>query len=149
MVEVRTMAQFGQRAYIVFEGRKADGAVFDESSDEDPLSFILGNAEVFPKIEEAVLEMTVGESRTVFLAQEDAYGTFRPELIEKVPLYVLPRSYELEKGMVIRINRDDQPFSSIARVIDVAEGMVHLDFNHPLAGEEFTYTITLIDVRDE
>jgi FKBP-type peptidyl-prolyl cis-trans isomerase 2 len=143
------MARIGQQVSIVFEGRRADGTVFDESAEGEPLSFVIGNAEVFPKVEEAVKEMELGEERTIYLSKEDAYGTYKTELIEQVPQYVFPKSFELKEGMTLKRQRKDRPFDSIARVLKIEDGMIYLDFNHPLADEDLVYTITLVDVQGE
>jgi FKBP-type peptidyl-prolyl cis-trans isomerase 2 len=142
------MGKFGQRAVITYEGRRSDGEVFDSSQNNGSLSVVLGNADVFPKVERALMEMMVGETRSLDICHEDAYGKFLPEMVREIPLYAMPNSHKLREGMTIRVTSDDIPVPSYAYVKTIAKGKVLLDFNHPLAGEDLSYTITLVSIED-
>jgi peptidylprolyl isomerase len=142
------MGKYRQCAHIYYEGSRVDGEVFDSNAGEEPLSFVIGNAEVFPKIENAVMGMSIGEKRTVFIPREDAYGPVRQELIQEIPLYALPNGFLLEEGMTIRLAGNNASYPPIAQVVRIKSGKACLDLNHPLAGEDLVYTITLVGLED-
>ena len=126
--------------------KNQDGIVVESSRGESPLAFISGQGQILPKLEEALSEMEINESRQVTLPPEDAYGEFRPDAVQVTNRSNFPSDTELQPGMQFWAGTDDghqMPFT----VKEVGEEKVTIDFNHPLAGQTLTFDIELIEVR--
>jgi len=128
-------AKAGDRVKINFIGKLEDGSVFANTADSEPLEFKLGENKIIPGIENAVEGMNIGESRTVDVNSEQAYGQHRDELVEEVSRDMFPKNVEPKVG---------QPM--VVRVIDVSEQAVTLDGNHPLAGRDLTFELELLEI---
>lgn len=137
-------AQQNDTVTILYNGRLVTGETFDSSEDAGPLSFQIGDQSVMPAFEQAVIGMATGETKTITLTPEEAYGPRRDELVIEVPRDTSgPR--ELSRGMVLGLTmeQDGKPQQVPATVVAVAETTVTVDFNHPLAGQTLTFTLTL------
>ncbi|ENN95785.1 peptidylprolyl isomerase FKBP-type [Methanocaldococcus villosus KIN24-T80] len=116
--------------------------IYFEGKEYEPLEFIVGNNEVITGLEEAVLGMNVGEEKLVKIPPEKAYGFRDESLIQKVPKDLFKDAdFEPEKGLLILAN------GIPAKIVDVDDEYVTLDFNHELAGKELTLKIIVKDVK--
>lgn len=138
-------AKSGNLVKIHYTGRLDDGTVFATSAMSEPLEFTLGNAEVLPVIEDAVEGLQVGETKTIFIPMEEAYGPRLEELIQKVPWENLPDGIELEAGQMLWIDQPgDEPV--MVQVVEICDDGVIMDSNHPLAGENLTFDLQLVSI---
>ena len=138
-------AKAGDRVKINFIGKLEDGSVFANTADSEPLEFKLGENKIIPGIENAVEGMNVGESRTVNVNSEQAYGQHRDELVEEVSRDMFPKNVEPKVGQRFEVPQQvGQPM--VVRVIDVSEQAVTLDGNHPLAGRDLTFELELLEI---
>ncbi|MEJ2191377.1 MAG: peptidylprolyl isomerase [Nitrospirota bacterium] len=122
-----------------------EGEVVDSSKERGPLTFSLGNNEMLPGFEEAVLGMKVGEEKTFTLAPEDAYGPVNPEARVEVPRENLG-DLEPEVGMRLMVHTKTGETRPVT-VAEVGENTVTLDLNHPLAGKSVTFTVKLVSIK--
>lgn len=140
-------ARMGDVVRIHYVGTLDDGRTFDTSRDREPLEFTLGEGEVLPGFEQAVLGMAEGEVKTVTLPPEQAYGPRRPELVQQVEREALPADLPLRPGLQLQAQMSDgEPL--VLTVRSVADGVVTLDANHPLAGEALTFEIELVGLEE-
>lgn len=140
-------AQPGQLVRIHYVGTLDDGRTFDTSRGGEPLEFTLGEGEVIRGFEKAVVGMAAGETKTVTIPPEDAYGPHRPEMVQEVERSVLPADLTLRPGQQLQAqSRDGQALVLVVR--DVADDTVTLDANHPLAGERLTFEIELVELAE-
>ncbi len=130
---------------VQYKGTLADGTLFDESPEEQPLKFIIGKNEVIPGFEEAVEGMFKGETRSFKVPCEKAYGARKPELIETVKLSDLPADLELQEGGQLEVTQQDDSVFRV-KVTELTDTHVTLDANHPLAGYDLIFEIELLDV---
>ena len=138
-------AEAGDRVKINFTGKLEDGSVFANTADSEPLEFQLGEGNIIPGVEKAVEGMNVGESKTVKVPPEQAYGQRRDELVEEVGRDKFPKEIELQVGQKFDIpQQEGQPM--VVRVVDVSEQTVTLDGNHPLAGRDLTFELELLEI---
>lgn len=137
-------AKKGDRVKVFYTGRLADGSIFDSSEGQPPLEFTLGGKEVIRGFEQAVLGMRSGESKTVTLSAAQAYGPHRDELVADVNRGDVPRHLELAVGNHLELTRDGEPLA--VKIIALTETTVTLDANHPLAGQDLTFEIRLLEI---
>lgn len=130
---------------VRYTGRLSDGTIFDRSPEERPLHFILGRQEVIAGFDEAVEGMYRGERKTVTIGCEKAYGTSNPDLVEKIDRSLIDKDITLQVGAQLEVtNHDGSVFHVMIRELTADE--ITLDANHPLAGQELTFDIELLDV---
>jgi peptidylprolyl isomerase len=138
-------ANDGQTVRVHYTGTLSDGRTFDSSRERDPLEFTLGGGQVIGGFEEAVAGMAPGETRTVTIAAEAAYGPHRPELVQELPRSDIPPEVDLTPGN--RLAAKDQAGNELVlTVVDVDAETAKLDANHPLAGEDLTFEIELVEL---
>jgi FKBP-type peptidyl-prolyl cis-trans isomerase 2 len=138
-------AETGDTVRIHYTGRLDDGTVFDSSADREPLEFTLGEGQVIPGFEKAVLGMQPGEQQTVTIPSAEAYGGEREDLVFEVPRSQFPSELEPEIGQRLQMRQDDQV--AIVVVREVGGDSVTLDANHPLAGRDLTFDLELVGIR--
>lgn len=138
-------AQQGNTVKVHYTGKLEDGTVFDSSENGDPLEFTIGSGNVIPGFEKAVVGMSLGDSKTEVIPVDDAYGPHREEMVLVVDRTQMPTDLEPEIGQQLQIQ---QPSGQAIPVVitDVSDSEVTLDANHPLAGEELTFDIQLVEV---
>ena len=135
----------GDTITVHYTGRLADGRVFDSSEGREPLELTVGEGEVIPGFEHALTQMEPGEERTVTIPADEAYGPHRPELMVSVDRAELPDHIQPEVGQQLQVRADDG-HTAIVTVAEVSDGQVTLDANHPLAGEDLTFDLRLVEV---
>lgn len=135
----------GDTVKVHYTGTLNDGSVFDTSEEREPLEFKLGEGQLIPGFEKAVTGMEKGESVEVTIPSEEAYGDAREDLVISVSKSDMPDDIEPAVGMQLQVNQPDgQPIP--VRVTAVEEENIQLDANHPLAGEDLTFKIDLIEI---
>jgi len=139
-------ATHGDTVKVHYRGKLHDGSVFDETSDREPLQFTIGEGQVIPGFEEAVVGMNPGDSKTTELPAEKAFGPYLEERVVEVPKDRLARwEPEPTVGERVPIPQPEGPPIAVT-VTEVTESNVTVDFNHPLAGEELTIDIELVEI---
>ena len=123
-----------------------DGEVVDTSQGQEPLAFLCGAGNIIPGLEQAMQGMAVGESKDVVVAPADGYGELDDQAFSDVPRSEFPDDIPLEVGIELQL-RDPSGASLYARIDDVKEDTVRLDFNHPLAGQTLHFNVKVVEVR--
>jgi peptidylprolyl isomerase len=130
---------------VHYVGRLLDGTVFDQSPEDRPLHFILGRQEVIAGFDDAVVGMYQGETKTVTVPCEQAYGQSKPELLERIDRSLIGKNVQLHVGGQLEVtNHDGSVFYVMVRSFD--DEQVVVDANHPLAGQDLEFEIKLLEV---
>jgi peptidylprolyl isomerase len=135
----------GDTVRVHYTGKLDDGLIFDSSVNGNPIEFTVGKGKLIDGFEEAVVGMNAGETRTIKIAPNKAYGEYNNNLVGKVNRDRLPPQTELAIDKRIKLKRKDGKLQSV-RVIDLSESSVTLDGNHPLAGQHLVFEIELIEI---
>lgn len=140
----------GDGVTVDYEGTLQDGQVFETTADVGPLEFEVGNNMVLPAFEETVIGMAVGETRTLQLTSEQAYGPRRDELVQSFDRTSFGEEINPRPGMVLgmTIEREGQSQKVPGLVTEANDDRVTIDFNHPLAGQSLTFQITLKEITE-
>jgi peptidylprolyl isomerase len=138
-------AAAGDTVRIHYTGTLTDGTQFDSSSGRDPLEFELGSGQVIPGFDNAVDGMNVGDSKTVAIPPEEAYGVRHEQLVQEVPKSALPEELSPEVGMQLQSQGPDGQVMLLL-VTEVADDTLTVDGNHPLAGQTLNFDIELVEI---
>jgi peptidylprolyl isomerase len=138
-------AKPGDTVKIHYTGKLDDGTVFDSSTNREPLEFTLDQGQVIPGFEQAVLGMSPGESKTQKIPMDQAYGPYREEMVIQVNKEQLPPDLEPEVGQQLQVQQPNGQAVPVF-VTEVSDSNVTLDANHPLAGENLTFDIQLVEI---
>jgi len=140
-------AKIGDTVKVHYTGRLQDGTIFDTSVGSEPLEFTLGQGQgqVIPGFEQAVIGMQVGESKTVTIPADQAYGPRRDDMILEVSRDELPDDLEPTVGMYLQMNQGDGGIM-IVTITEVSETTIKIDANHPLAGQDLVFDIELVEI---
>lgn len=140
-----TQAKMGDTVKVHYTGTLKNGDQFDSSAGREPLSFTLGQGQVIPGFENAIVGMRIGDSKTVTIPAEEAYGPHHAEAIKTFPRSAIPEHIELEVGLQLQASGPDGQMVLLT-VIEVNDEIVQLDANHPLAGKDLTFALELVAV---
>jgi peptidylprolyl isomerase len=122
-----------------------DDEVIDSSAEGNPMELKVGSGQVIPGFEDAIMGMKVGEKKSFSVEPEDGYGEVNPDAYQEVPLERMPEDLELEVGMVLYTQGPNgQPIP--ARVDEIHEDVVIMDFNHPLAGKTLNFEVEIVSI---
>ena len=138
-------AQQGNTVKVHYQGKLEDGTVFDSSRGREPLEFTIGEGRVIAGFEEAVQGMRTGETKVSRVPADQAYGHRRDDLVLELPRTQIPDELDVEVGQQLTLQKQDgQPIPVV--VADLDEENVTLDANHPLAGEDLTFELELVEI---
>ena len=124
----------------------AGGKLIETTRDGDPVLFLTGSDNILPGLEQAMQGKSVGDSFTVTLAAERAYGLRDESRKDRISAKYLKHEGKLQPGKVVRINTDQGVRT--ATVIKVGKFNVDIDLNHPLAGQDITFEVEVVAIRD-
>lgn len=130
---------------VHYTGKLEDGTVFDSSLNEgrDPLTATLGQGQLIPGFESGLIDMSIGESKTIELDPSDAYGQVNPELVQEVEKTRVPEGVSVDQMLQANTPMGVMNF----RVVEVKEDTVVLDGNHPLAGKKLIFDLEVVGVQ--
>ncbi len=140
-----TQAKSGDTVKIHYTGKLADGTVFDTSSNKDPLQFTVGKGQVIEGFDEAVTGMVVGETKTAEIPCEKGYGSHNDNMIIVVDKKQVPPELKPEVGQRLEVGSASGEMLAVT-VIEVGEENITLDANPPLAGEDLTFDLELLEI---
>jgi len=140
-----TQAKAGDTVRIHYSGKLNDGTQFDTSEGSDPLEFALGSGSVIPAFDQAVQGMSVGESKSVSIVPENAYGPRHDQLVQEVPRQALPDDIDPSVGMRLQGQGPDGQVMGLT-ITQVGDESITVDANHPLAGEVLNFDIELVEI---
>ena len=140
-----SQAKKGDTVKIHYTGTLEDGTQFDSSEGREPLEFEVGSGQVIPGFDSAVEGMAVGESKSVTIEAEDAYGPHREQMVQDVPKSALPTEIEPVAGMTLEAQNQQGQRMNLT-VVAVGDDHITVDGNHPLAGKDLTFAIELVAI---
>ncbi len=141
------MSNEGKHVKVHYVGTLDDGTKFDSSRDRgEPLAFTCMAGQMIPGFDAAVRDMAVGETVTIRLEPEDAYGPRRMEMVQTLPIAQLPGSERLVVGQHVMLGSPTgQPIA--ATVTDKNDFAITLDMNHEMAGKALNFEIELLEAE--
>lgn len=130
--------------HFTIKGEK--GNLIDSTVGQEPYSFLSDSQQMFPKVEEKIGEMKVGDKLELTLSPEDAYGEHNEEAVQVTARAGFPGDAELKEGMTFLTKQGEQEVPVTIKKIE--DENVTIDFNHPMAGQKVICELELISTRD-
>ena len=124
----------------------ADGTLLDSTGRCGPVMVMIGSGQLFPALEDRMLGMEAGETRTLHIPAAEAYGEWQSTLVRTMPRDRLPPDLDLEVGRDYRLKSPDGKTLRL-RLLEVGEAEVRADFNAPQAGQDLRAAVTVVAVR--
>ena len=138
-------AKTGDTVRIHYTGTLTDGSEFDSSSGRDPLEFTLGSGQIIPGLDREIAGMAVGDTKTVTVPADEAYGPHQPEAVQEVPRDAVPEGINLVVGNRLQATTADGG-QMVVTIAAVSDDTVTMDANHPLAGEDLVFEVELVEI---
>jgi len=135
----------GSTVKVHYTGQLKDGSVFDSSLQKDPLEFTMGQGQLIPGFEKAIEGLSVGDTTTANIPAAEAYGEPNPEMVVEVEKGQLPDELEPEVGLQLQLNQPNGQAIPV-QITAVGDEKVTLDANHPLAGQDLTFQIEVVEI---
>ncbi len=139
-----TQVKNGDSVRVHYTGTLADGSQFDSSVGGSPLEFSVGGNQVIAGFEEAVLGMSIGDSKVVNIPATEAYGPYVDDLVIALPREQFPPHISPQVGMQLEMQANHGRM--VVVITQVTDEAVTLDANHPLAGKDLTFAIELVEI---
>lgn len=143
-----SMIKEGHNVKVHYKGTLGDGTEFDNSKLRgQPIEFQVGAGQMIKGFDSGVRGMGLGEVKTFTIPSSEAYGEVNESAIQEYPKTVFPQDFKFEVGSTVQ---GQSPTGQLvmARVISFAEDSVVLDHNHPLAGEDLTFEVEVIEIDE-
>jgi peptidylprolyl isomerase len=134
----------GDKVKLSYQLKLENGTAFETSDTHGPLEFVVGSGQVLGLLDEGVIGMTTGEFKAIQIPAEHGYGPRKEERIFQMPKTKAPAFYEV--GKTVTVYRADGQAVSV-KVIEESEEAFTIDGNHPLAGHDLTFEVTLVSVE--
>ena len=135
----------GDTVSVNYTGKLEDGTIFDSSLVEgrEPLHAVLGQGQLISGFEKGLLEMSVGEKKTVEIEHTEAYGEIIKEMIIEVAKNQVPENIEV--GHMLQGNGPMGPVN--VKVVEIKDDVVIIDGNHPLAGKKLIFDLEVMGIE--
>lgn len=138
-------AKKGDKVKVHYHGKLDSGETFDKSEGREPLEFEIGSGMVIPGFDNGVTGMAVGDKKTINIPFDQAYGPRNPDMIIEMPKDRFPKDMEIEVGMPLAMS-DGQGQQFQVVIVEIKDDVVILDANHPLAGQDLTFDLELVEI---
>jgi FKBP-type peptidyl-prolyl cis-trans isomerase 2 len=138
-------AKPGDKVKVHYTGRLTNGKVFDTSADRNPMVFTIGQEQMIPDFEKAFIGMRPGESKRISIVSDKAFGPYREDLVSKISPENISPELEPKVGQRMEASRQDGQ-KIVVTITSVTESGVIVDANHPLAGQDLTFDVQLVEI---
>lgn len=139
--------QNGKIVQLAYSLTSTEGDVLDRADQKEPFVYLHGASQIVPGLESGLEGLKIGEKKKVTVAPEAGYGEVDPELKMAVKRTQFPENVQLEEGMQFE-SRTPDGHGMIFTVDSIEEDTVHIDGNHPLAGETLHFDVEVLGIRD-
>lgn len=138
-------AKLNDTVKVHYKGTLSNGEVFDTSEGKEPLEFKLGAGQIIPGFENGIVGMQVEESKKIDIPAAEAFGERKEELLQEVPKAKLPQDIKPEVGLQLMSQSPDGKEIPLV-IAEIKEDTITVDANHPLAGKDLTFEVTLMSI---
>jgi len=123
-----------------------DGEVVDSSEGKEPLEYTQGEGMLIQGLEKELEGMKAGDAKNVTVAPTEGYGEVSKDALREIPRSQFPPNIDPEVGQRLSMQAPQGQQIPVT-VAEIKDDVIILDFNHPLAGKELTFDVTVISVN--
>jgi len=139
-----TQAKEGDMVKVHYTVKLGDGTVIGSTTNHEPLQFTIGEGQILPGFEQAVVGMNPGESKTIEIPADQAFGPHLDEMVVVIDRTQFPEGFNPKIGEQLQFRQGDGQIATVL-VTDVSGSSITIDTNHPLAGKDLTFDIQFIE----
>jgi peptidylprolyl isomerase len=143
---LKTVVSQGDVVRVQYKGTLTDGTIFDQSRPDQPLVFTAGAGQMIPGFDKAVLGMELNEKKTVTIPAAEAYGAVDDSIVRDIPKTNFPDTFVPEVDKPITMT-DQNGRQVRGMIVEIGDEIIKVDFNHPLAGKDLTFEITVVGIQ--
>lgn len=136
----------GTQVTLHFALKLDDGSTVDSNFEGEPATFDVGDGSLLPGFEESLFGLQAGDEKTTTITPEKGFGVHNPANVQELPRDQFPTDVELEEGLMLSF-ADAQQAELPGVISSFDDKVVHVDFNHPLAGREIEFSVKIVDVN--
>ena len=137
------MIQSGSKVKLHYT-LSVDGETLESSMDGEPLSYVHGEGQIIPGLEEALEGLAAGDKKDAEIPAAKGYGERQAEAVQEVPRTAFRNPENLKVDDVVSGMAGDQPIR--ARIAEVKPESFVIDLNHPLAGKKLHFSVEIVEV---
>lgn len=138
-------AKNGDRVKVHYTLKVNDEDVIESSVGTNPFEFVIGDRKMIPRFEDSVISMSPGETKTITIPAEEAYGPYDENKVFEFDRTKAPEGFEPQIGEPVQMYRPDGK-SFIVTIVDITDKVFRMDVNHPLAGIDLTFDLELVEI---
>ena len=143
---IMKIIEIGDRITLTLEGKLEDGHIFYKNN-KNPSIIEIGKKQIFPALENELVGMKIGETRTITLKPIDAFGDHDENLLMSIPRDRIDSEIQTVAGNEIEVTvSEGKKLKGV--IVDVTDDIITVDFNHPYAGKSVFVTCTIISIED-
>ncbi len=135
----------GDTVRVHYHGKLTNGSTFDSSEGREPLEFTVGGGQVIKGFDDALVDMRIGDKKTVHIPVDQAYGHKNDNMMMEYPKAEFPADMTPAVGMELHMSDASGNVFPVV-IAEVLDEVVVLDANHPLAGEDLIFEIELVSI---
>lgn len=136
----------GDKVQLICEAKLEDGTLCFKNEQEKPFVFIVGEGKFLPGIEKELKDMKIGDTKTVTLAPEDAFGIHNNNLVAEIPKKDLNTNVDLNIGSRIQMKTSSDKMIH-GLITEIKDDTLTVDFNHPLVDKKVIFTLTILAIE--
>lgn len=140
-------AQLGDTVSVHYKGKLSNGEVFDQSNENEPIEFKIGDGKLIQGFEQAIVGMQAGETKTEEIPYEGAYGAKRDDLVLELDKSKIPEHLDPKVGDQLEIKQEEGNNIPVT-VKEITEEGITIDANHPLAGQDLIFELELVEITN-
>jgi FkbM family methyltransferase len=133
------------RFKLSFVCKFENGTLYDSSVGKEPLIFTLGDGQILPSLEQTIMIMKPGDSKTIYVTSDKGFGQRNEHLVQVISRNELPADLTITVGQQLEIQKVNG--TEFVTIIDISESTVTLDANHPLSGKNLIFDIQLLEIN--
>lgn len=137
-------AREGDTVKVHYTVKLGDGTIIGSTTNYEPLQFTIGEGQILPGFEQALVGMNPGDSKTIDVPADQAFGPHLDEMVVVVDRTQLPAEFNPKVGEQVQFRQGDNQIATVL-VTDVSESTITIDANHPLAGQDLSFDIQFIE----
>lgn len=127
--------------------KEADGEQLETSEQGIPMTYLHGYNNILAGLEDAMEGLSEGETKTIVLPPEEAYGPRKEDSTQRVPIkHLVGKPKRLQKGLLVKVNTAQGTVNG--RIIKVGKFNIDVDMNHPFAGKTLQFDVEVQEIRD-